>query len=532
MSSLQRYFQGFCLGFGLLVLLSACSQPLSSQAATSTPTRPAPTAATTKVSQSCPTSGTARAAVMPAMPAGNHPNLVYSSHSNATTTVWRYDTTTASTTKLLTASWAGDIVPDGQWMLLVAKTENQWALQLIRLDGQQLQTLYCAPFIHDPLESDPLSSPIFSDVLVSLDQRALVFVQKNSRPDEHPSASLYTLERLDLTTGRLQRLYSAPFFHNLSFSPDQRSLLFFEESYDPLAQPKNSAAADTLDQLDLATGKVQKLYSAGSELGNLLFSPDQRSLAFVEGADPNIRWPRIIHVLDLATGKQHAVVSNQQAGDSTSASWTSANSLVPIRWINNHELLIRIAVLTSPILWTRLYLLHDSSKNVAQQQSNLQYITGSDDLHDACRGADVTPDNQQLVCSNFADHPEEQIPATIKIRPLTGGVFHTIYHATPTDSVTVNIISNSTLLILHGQADHPETVMKMNIDGSGQVQLMAALKTSDSIRDIQGSGSLYALEMYSESETTTLVVGALAGGAPKTVVTTPDDLTILGWIQM
>jgi hypothetical protein len=176
--------------------------------------------------------------------------------------------------------------------------------------------------------------------------------------------------------------------------------------------------------------------------------------------------------------------------------------------------------------------LHDISKDAPQQQNNLQYITANDDPHDSCEDFDVTSDNQQLICSHYdyyAGYPGEQpFPSVIKIRPLIGGTFHTIYQG-PAGNISVEAISNSTLLI----TGPTELLWKMNIDGSGQVQLMTATKAKEHVQSTICHDSLYALTTYSPDRgEIKLVVGSLASGAPKTIITTHDILTFVGWTQM
>jgi hypothetical protein len=156
----------------------------------------------------------------------------------------------------------------------------------------------------------------------------------------------------------------------------------------------------------------------------------------------------------------------------------------------------------------------------------------NDDPHDPCEDLDVTPDNQQIVCSHYdsyAGYPgEKPFPSVIKIQPIAGGPFHTIYHG-PVGSVSVEVISNSTLLI----TGPTQILWKMNIDGSGQTQLMAIPMAKEHIQSINCNSSLYALTMYSfTSDETTLVFGSLASGAPKTVVATQDTLTLVGWTRL
>lgn len=148
----------------LLFLLAACgstgtppstggSTPTNSATATPATTPTITTVPMPPVQTSCPAPGTARAAIMPPLALGPHQNIVYlvkEFHGNTpTSTLKRYDLTTGNKTEIV--KLAGVSIPeaqlsaDGQWLLFVNSVNQQYKLQLVRMDGQGLQTLYCAP---------------------------------------------------------------------------------------------------------------------------------------------------------------------------------------------------------------------------------------------------------------------------------------------------------------------------------------------------------------------------------------------------
>ena len=110
----------------------------------------------------CPPQGIAgRAAVMRPLALGNHPNIAYifnegTSDNPTFAELRRYDVTTASKTVIVhlpkTHIAEAQVSADGQWLLFVndipeyAPTAGVSALQMVRMDGQGLQTLYCASF--------------------------------------------------------------------------------------------------------------------------------------------------------------------------------------------------------------------------------------------------------------------------------------------------------------------------------------------------------------------------------------------------
>jgi hypothetical protein len=167
-------FLPICLSGLLFVLLAACgpTPPPTTTGSTPTPvatltqnvtpvgtatpgtgTKPSPTPVVTTVpvaptQTACPAAGTARAAVLAPLALGNHQTIVYIAATQGATTLYRYDVITGVKTQILqvmneTINEA-QISADGQWILFVSGTASApGRLQLIRMDGQGLQTLYC-----------------------------------------------------------------------------------------------------------------------------------------------------------------------------------------------------------------------------------------------------------------------------------------------------------------------------------------------------------------------------------------------------
>ena len=73
--------------------------------------------------------------------------LVYVVNEQSAGTLKRLDVATGQKTEIVklptTDILHAQISSDGQWVLFVAHTNNVSKLQLIRMDGQGLQTLYC-----------------------------------------------------------------------------------------------------------------------------------------------------------------------------------------------------------------------------------------------------------------------------------------------------------------------------------------------------------------------------------------------------
>ncbi|MEO8971904.1 MAG: protein kinase, partial [Ktedonobacteraceae bacterium] len=144
----------------------------------------------------CPSAGTARAAVMPTYTPGNHPNIIYVVNEgtiNAPTygTVKRHDIITGNSTEIIktpnTRIVEAQVSYNGQWVLYNAIIAGQDELRLIRVDGQDAQTLLCAPAGQNVFSSQWSANEQF----VIFDQGTQTGV---------PAAYL-----LDLTNGSLQK---------------------------------------------------------------------------------------------------------------------------------------------------------------------------------------------------------------------------------------------------------------------------------------------------------------------------------------
>jgi eukaryotic-like serine/threonine-protein kinase len=107
---------------------------------------------------------------MPRLALGSHQNIVYLMYEGGINTptpsiLQRYDVTTGSTTQIVrmpnTRITEAQVSADGQWILFVAGSK----LQMIRMDGQELQTLYCAS----------ASTTEISGVQWSPDQKQIIF---------------------------------------------------------------------------------------------------------------------------------------------------------------------------------------------------------------------------------------------------------------------------------------------------------------------------------------------------------------------
>ena len=190
----------------MIVLLAACGSqgaagstptPASSTPTTTaiasgaTPTKAPATPVTTTVPEpptltSCPANGTARAAVMAPLALGNHANIIYivnqfQGQASSAGTLKRYDVSSGAKTEIVTLSntliFDAQVSTDGQWVLFVALANGQAKLQMIRMDGRGLQTLYCAA----PATSGVNYSSAIANIQWTTDQKTIAFENYTNR---------------------------------------------------------------------------------------------------------------------------------------------------------------------------------------------------------------------------------------------------------------------------------------------------------------------------------------------------------------
>ncbi|HET8844179.1 MAG TPA: hypothetical protein VFN35_22115 [Ktedonobacteraceae bacterium] len=171
------------------------------------PTRVPPTVPASVALTTCPAPGTARAAVMTPMALGKDSTLIYTVNEGGSTaptfgTLKRYDVVTGTRVEIIKQAhtWISEaqVSADGQWGLFVALIAGRPELQLVRMDGQELQTLYCG--IPTDGKADPTS--VIEHVQWSTDQQSIIFDNGGT-----------TIFLLQLASGHLETLFTAPQGH-------------------------------------------------------------------------------------------------------------------------------------------------------------------------------------------------------------------------------------------------------------------------------------------------------------------------------
>lgn len=141
----------------------------------------------------CPPAGSARAAVFAPLVAGSHQTIVYIFNQGSlpgSGAIKRYDASTGTKVIIVNSPtsqiFEAQISVAGQWILLTTQVSGEVALQLARMDGQGLQTLYC-------------SSPglDLSNIQWSPNLQSVLFMEGTDRS----SATIYLL---DAVSGKLQ----------------------------------------------------------------------------------------------------------------------------------------------------------------------------------------------------------------------------------------------------------------------------------------------------------------------------------------
>jgi len=210
----------------LLLLLTACSASPVGSGGQSTPTAvpgtstpaastatPAQTVAMPQTQTACPAANAARAAVMRPLVLGNHANLVYiynevpQNTSTAYGHLRRYDTTTSQKIDIATSGvqiLQAQVSNDGQWVLFLSQPGGAAVvmLQLVRMDGQGLQTLLCLPYSGSG--GAPLSSPAIS-FQWSVDQQSILL--SDDTLDATTNKATSTISLLNVATGTLKTLF-------------------------------------------------------------------------------------------------------------------------------------------------------------------------------------------------------------------------------------------------------------------------------------------------------------------------------------
>ncbi len=230
-------------------------------------------------STSCPASGTARTFVSAPLVLGQDPTIVYIVNEGTTSaptfgTIKSYDTSTGNKVEInKTANTRVDdaqVSADGQWVLFTAHVAGQSELRVVRMDGQGLQALFCAP-----------SGAHIFGAQWSLNQKLVVF-------DVGQDAGGTTIYLLDMTNGSLQSelVSTAP---GLAYLPrtwlDNKRVLLVGFAQNADAPPQNVYLLDTTKGANQQATDLQQVISLGQPCWDFDSSFDSTKL-FVSQCTP------------------------------------------------------------------------------------------------------------------------------------------------------------------------------------------------------------------------------------------------------
>jgi eukaryotic-like serine/threonine-protein kinase len=284
------------------------------------------------VSTSCPPSGTARAAVMPPLAPGHSQDIVYvynqGSYQHPVNGILRrYDVSTHSKTDIvkLSNTWLDDIQlsTDGQWMLFLSKSYGHIAIQLVRIDGQELQTLFC------PTTSQDIIGAEVGGISWSPDQRSLIFPLTTTGDAQTPPDVL-GIYLLDMVTGKLQKELGAVNAFPSIWLDNSRIYLI-----DPLVHMTPVPHDLSLWDIGKSTQEQQMHTIATVNLcGDFDVSPDKTQLLLSQCAEPlagETTGPSTITTQSATGGSLRIIYSNPTLAITTIRMISSTTLLIIVK---------------------------------------------------------------------------------------------------------------------------------------------------------------------------------------------------------
>ncbi|GHO86624.1 serine/threonine protein kinase [Dictyobacter formicarum] len=216
---------------------------------------------------SCPAAGRARPAVLTPLGTSSpaHQSMIYMQQpglpvsKDAASALMRYDSETAR--NIVISQFPGErlgraqISPDGQWILFVAIAAQKSQLQLIRIDGKFLQTLYCAPLSN---ATEPSIEDIYWSPYTYADGAHVLFSIENG-------SQFY---QLWLANGDIALKIVAPKRYQLVGWPDALHLYLRDPGsnlYQATIASGQAAPEHNLRQIALAAGTDCDDYTIGTD---------------------------------------------------------------------------------------------------------------------------------------------------------------------------------------------------------------------------------------------------------------------------
>jgi len=251
---------------------------------------------------------------------GTHQNIVYIlNHYLGTTPVAllvRYDVTTGSTRTILKLPNEeiedATLSADGQWVIFVSQEPGKPSstLQMVRMDGQEFQTLYC-------------SQEYPTNVLLSPDQKFLLFSISGQQDPAHEFGTYL----LDMTSGKLQTelLPSQEGGVYIPVKWRDNSSVYMTTAFTGAGDPASCVDLGLFLLQDITKdathqqSNLQRILDTGAQCVDFDVTPDNTHLALsthVVSRDSQqngfVTGPSTIALQAITSGPAHTVYSSQQ----------------------------------------------------------------------------------------------------------------------------------------------------------------------------------------------------------------------------
>jgi len=245
----------------------------------------------------------ARAAIRTRLNIGKRQQLVYTYNTSSDGLLIRYELASQKKTILLDLANATisdtQLSPDGHFIVFVTQVNDRPAIQMVRIDGQNLQTLYCAP------NNNGLVNFI-DNLLWSPDQQQIVF----RVPNVINAKSAPQIQLLNLSTGTLQTLITPA--GNTGYIP--RSWSTANQIYAQGYAIDDSVPQHDIYVLDVANKSIKRIALIEGYGWDMDLTPDGHMLLLSQGANqPPLGHPQppsLISEQDATGGVLHVIYAS------------------------------------------------------------------------------------------------------------------------------------------------------------------------------------------------------------------------------
>ncbi|QBD81706.1 hypothetical protein EPA93_39350 [Ktedonosporobacter rubrisoli] len=305
-----------------------------------------------------------------------HQNLVYAYNTDRAGMLIRYDTATGTSTMVANLAHThiqeAQLSTDGKTILFLSQLANHPAIQMIRIDGKNLQTLYCA-----------YNNATFTNLLWSPDQQLAVFAAKSATD----SKIAPTIQLLNLHKGTIKTLVKADSHIAYRLRAWNGNALVYMSGYDATgATPPHDVF-----MLDVLHDNIMRAATISGSAWSMNLTPDGKTLILSQCAGD----------LSTDTYQAPAIISTQPAsgGKLTLIYASHVYAVTQVRAISNKSLLFIISDPTGNNkqigLWrinvdgTGLKHLTNQAKRLNGQQSAWSSISRDQQLYAAVNYEDI-----------------------------------------------------------------------------------------------------------------------------------------------